>query len=167
MVDCKSPLVRESKRNGIFRRHWDVHDCISGARVGIVLLFWVKICKGTFKVLGYSGILGAFAELQEVTISFVMSVCVSFRPHWATRLSLDGFSWNFIFRYFSKNLSRIFNFELTLILLTWRIWWAPNNASRWQVGFKSAFKGLKSDKTSGHFTWSCMYIYDYISQNYS
>jgi hypothetical protein len=31
---------------------------------------------------------------------------------------------------------------LTLILLTWRIWWAPNNASKWQMGFNSAFKGL-------------------------
>ena len=24
---------------------------------------------------------------------------------------------------------------LTLILLMWRIWWAPNNASEWQMGF--------------------------------
>jgi len=32
--------------------------------------------------------------------------------------------------------------SLTLILLTCRIWWAPNNASRWQMGFNSAFKGL-------------------------
>ena len=32
---------------------------------------------------------------------------------------------------------------LTLNLLTCRIWWAPNNASRWQMGFNSAFKGLK------------------------
>ena len=32
---------------------------------------------------------------------------------------------------------------LTLILLTWRIWRAPNNASRWEMGFNSAFKGLK------------------------
>ena len=31
---------------------------------------------------------------------------------------------------------------LTLILLTWRIWRAPNNASKWQMGFNSAFKGL-------------------------
>jgi len=31
-------------------------------------------------------------------------------------------------------------FNLTLILLTWRIWWAPNNASRWQMGFNSEFK---------------------------
>jgi len=30
---------------------------------------------------------------------------------------------------------------LALILLTWRIWWAPNNASRWQMGFNTAFKG--------------------------
>jgi hypothetical protein len=32
-------------------------------------------------------------------------------------------------------------FLLTLILLTWRIWWAPNTASRWQMGFNLAFKG--------------------------
>jgi hypothetical protein len=33
-------------------------------------------------------------------------------------------------------------FCLTLILLTWRIWWDPNNASKWQMGFNSAFKRL-------------------------
>ena len=33
--------------------------------------------------------------------------------------------------------------SLTLILQAWIIWWAPNNASRWQMGFNSAFKGLK------------------------
>jgi hypothetical protein len=32
---------------------------------------------------------------------------------------------------------------LTLILLMWRIRWAPNNASRWQMGFNSAFKESK------------------------
>ena len=31
---------------------------------------------------------------------------------------------------------------LTLILLTWRIWRVPNNASRWQMGFNLVFKGL-------------------------
>jgi len=35
-------------------------------------------------------------------------------------------------------------FSLTLVLLPWRIWWAPNNASKWQMGFNSAFKGLIS-----------------------
>ena len=31
---------------------------------------------------------------------------------------------------------------LTLILLTWTKWWAPTNASKWRMGFNSAFKGL-------------------------
>ena len=33
--------------------------------------------------------------------------------------------------------------DLTLILLTWRKW-TPNNASKWQMGFNSAFKVLKN-----------------------
>jgi hypothetical protein len=32
---------------------------------------------------------------------------------------------------------------VTLTMLTWRIWRAPTNASKWQMGFNSAFKGLK------------------------
>ena len=44
-----------------------------------------------------------------------------------------------IFKCFNVNFSL-----LTLILLTWRIWWAPNNASKWQIGFNSAFQGLKT-----------------------
>jgi len=39
-------------------------------------------------------------------------------------------------------LIEIICFLLTLILLTWRIWWAPHNASKWQMRFNSAFKGL-------------------------
>ena len=31
---------------------------------------------------------------------------------------------------------------LTLILLMWRIWWAPTNAIKWQMGFNLAFKEL-------------------------
>jgi hypothetical protein len=27
-------------------------------------------------------------------------------------------------------------------LLTCRIWWAPTNASKWQMGINLAFKGL-------------------------
>jgi hypothetical protein len=33
---------------------------------------------------------------------------------------------------------------LTLILPTWRIWRARNNASKWQMGFNSAFKDPQS-----------------------
>ena len=32
--------------------------------------------------------------------------------------------------------------DLILILLTWTIWRAPTNASKWRMGFNSAFKGL-------------------------
>jgi len=39
-------------------------------------------------------------------------------------------------------LCSITDLILTLILLTWRIWWASDNASRWQVGFNLVFKGL-------------------------
>ena len=35
--------------------------------------------------------------------------------------------------------------SVTLILLTWRIWWAPNNASKWQMGFNSAFNPLNAE----------------------
>jgi hypothetical protein len=39
-------------------------------------------------------------------------------------------------------ISRFLCTTLTLILLTWRIWWAPN-ARRWQMGFNLAFKRLR------------------------
>ena len=35
---------------------------------------------------------------------------------------------------------------LTLILLTWTIWRAPTNASKWRMGFNSAFKGLREER---------------------
>ena len=39
---------------------------------------------------------------------------------------------------------------LTLNPLTWKIWWALNNAGRWQMGFNSAFKGLTKFATCDH-----------------
>ena len=41
--------------------------------------------------------LGAFAKLRKAIISFVMSVCLSARPHGTTRLPMEGFSKKFIF----------------------------------------------------------------------
>jgi len=64
----------------------------------------------------------------------------------------------------SKQKSRLLFIKteclLTLILLTWRIGWAPNNASRWQMGFNLAFKGLKKSiyremPPEFHFWISC------------
>ena len=37
--------------------------------------------------------------------------------------------------------TKVYN-NLNLNPLTWKIWWAPNNASRWKMGFNSAFKWL-------------------------
>ena len=39
---------------------------------------------------------------NTATISFVMSVCMSVRPHGTIHLPLDGFAWNLIFENFSK-----------------------------------------------------------------
>jgi len=41
-----------------------------------------------------------------------------------------------------RNTSDRLNLQLTLILLMWRKWWTANNATKWQMGFNSAFKGL-------------------------
>jgi len=43
--------------------------------------------------------------------------------------------------------------NLTLILLTWRKWWAPNNASKQQMGFNSGFKGLSNPITGLDRPW--------------
>ena len=43
--------------------------------------------------------------------------------------------------------------KLTLVLLMWRIGWAPNSASRWQMGLKSAFKGLRKRLLLPQFTF--------------
>jgi hypothetical protein len=46
-------------------------------------------------------------------------------------------------RFFSCNKANM-NSTLTLILLTTTIVAPPSNASKWQMGFNSAFKGLNS-----------------------
>jgi hypothetical protein len=50
-------------------------------------------------------------------------------------------------------------------LLTWRIWRAPNNASRWQMGFNSAFEGLKAEWAAVTF-WCNKYPCISRAQNY-
>jgi hypothetical protein len=44
----------------------------------------------------------AIVKLRKATLSFVIYVYPSVRPHTTTRLTLDGFSWNFIYEYFLK-----------------------------------------------------------------
>jgi hypothetical protein len=47
-------------------------------------------------------LLDAFAKLRKATVSFVMSVCPSVRPHGTTRLPLDEVSWNLMKKDFWK-----------------------------------------------------------------
>jgi len=47
----------------------------------------------------------------------------------------------------TRNSFLIRKTKLTLILLTCRIWWAPNNASRWQMGFNWGVWRVKSSYT--------------------
>jgi len=46
-----------------------------------------------------------------------------------------------------NRIGQSYEHNLTLNPLTWKIEWAPNNASRWQMGFNSAFKGLNQCST--------------------
>ena len=44
---------------------------------------------------------------------------------------------------FARYTSQWWEHCLTLSLLTWTIWRAPTNASKWRMGFNSAFKRFK------------------------
>ena len=49
----------------------------------------------------------------------------------------------------TEDTNKIRNFIdqfLALILLTWATWRAATNASKWRMGFNSAFKGLNKGK---------------------
>jgi hypothetical protein len=47
-------------------------------------------------------LLVAFAKFRKATVSFIVCIRQSVRPHGINRLPLDGFSLNLIFEYFSK-----------------------------------------------------------------
>jgi hypothetical protein len=50
--------------------------------------------------------------------------------------------------------------SLTLILLMWRTGRAPNNTSKWQMEFNSAFKGLNRFKNTYIFNKCALILYD-------
>ena len=52
---------------------------------------------------------------------------------------------------------------LTLILLTWKIRWAPNNASKWQMGFNSALKGLNRLHKSNVYKSNLNFLHDVVA----
>jgi hypothetical protein len=101
------------------------------AQVSVGFVRYLRLsCMANRKLASATLFLGAFAKSRKATITFVLSVRPSVRPHGRTRLPLDGFSWNLIFQDFSKNLSRKF-----------------------QVS-------LKYGKNNRYFTWRPKYMYD-------
>jgi len=76
-----------------------------------------------------------WCELQRLKDNSMLKICTQF--HMLFHLFLSLFSFVSLYVWLRNNKSC-----LTLNLLTWRIRWAPNTASRWQMGFNLAFKFL-------------------------
>jgi hypothetical protein len=74
---------------------------------------------------------------------------------------------------FSNIWKRILNTQLkdlhilTIIPLTWKIWWTPNNASKWQMGFNSACKGLRIEASYNRYATFLFLFLRAISRNKS
>jgi hypothetical protein len=115
----------------------------------IVWIYWIAIYRKfqdmTFKSPGLLRSLGLYINSTDVSKpqpSFEMSKTIypatqrniqedsSVQPQCCVKL---------------KSSPRVIN-PLTLNPLMWKIWWAPNNAGRWQMGFNSVFKGLKTKR---------------------
>ena len=95
---------------------------------------------------------GILCHSRKVKLMCCLSVCLSvhaslhLRHRWPNRRMYYLLLLLIITGYLKWSSNRTKKFvqkkKLTLILLTWSIWWAPNNASKRQMGFNSAFKGL-------------------------
>ena len=83
--------------------------------------------------------------LRKSTISFIMCVRLSARPHGKTRLPLDGFSWNLIFKYFSK---KKYCWKHSYFIKIWQ---------EWPVLY------MQTDIHSRYCTWRPIYSFDHIS----
>jgi hypothetical protein len=91
---------------------------------------------------------GAWLAILNRVRLCCLSFCLSLYCHYLSAVQINPYPANVEKRWAPNNASKWqvgFNsvFKgLNLILLTWRIWWAPNNASKWQMEFNSVFKGL-------------------------
>jgi hypothetical protein len=73
----------------------------------------------------------------------ILPVAIQWTPRWWHGWTETCFIYRILqIFYWGTPSNSIRSWCLTLILVTWRIWWAPNNASRWQVRLNSAFKGI-------------------------
>jgi len=126
------------------------------------IYIYIYIYIYSFAEVFWSGWVGFFTEKEsrvnfddtslEVRLQLTNSIsspvrCVTQQRKSAVRIPASIFLKFNVFFVPSvfKNFSRLQNVHtwsgahqtsyLTLILLTWRIWWARNNASNWQMGF--------------------------------
>ena len=98
--------------------------------------------------------------------SWLSPVAFSEGPEFVSR-PRGGLSWCQILRFSPVPLGKNQDVTLTLILLTWRIWWSPNNASKWQMGFYS-FKGLNyTTSISFHVLSSSLFNIHSIIQSHT
>ena len=95
--------------------------------VSVRLSAWICVCPLRYN--GFHFAMEPWAELDCGLCRSPTKICSSLTPYWnlATQFLKTG---------------RFTGCILTLILLTWKIWWTPINVSKWQIGFNSAFKGL-------------------------
>ena len=138
----KTPLDEWSaRRRDLYLTTHDTHNRQQPAAAHL-LRSWVRIPPGTWifvccecRVLSGRGLRWADHSSRGVLPTVVRHV-------WS-RTSRMGAPYIYIYMYI-YDISSLRVYDLTLILLTWRKWWTPNNASKQQMGFNSAIKGLKN-----------------------
>jgi hypothetical protein len=87
-------------------------------------------------------------NINENELCFMLVIYKDYTEmHGQQNIKFNNYSF-YIFKWlvFIPEMKSVYNAVrteiLTLILLTWRKWWVPNNASKEQMGFNLAFKGL-------------------------
>jgi len=111
MKICSNRVVPSGQTEGRTDRQTDRHDAFlnladrpnkTSFRFRLNLLVRNRLlCREMLHVAlpGSVRFLGAFANLQIATLSFIISLCSSVRAHGTTLLPLHGFSWKLIFAY--------------------------------------------------------------------
>ena len=105
---------------------------------------WTKNILKKCKVLRYPNLILHYTEYESrYTVEY--ELCLTDLGFFSVILRTINLHYIYNYNYLNFlcicpwSYSSSWQICFTLILLTWRIWWAPNNASSWQMGFNSAF----------------------------
>jgi len=102
-------------------------------------------------------LLGAFANLRNETISFVVSVCQSLRPHGSARLLQDGFLCYLIFEYFSTVCGENYCFK-KLTRISWHFTLRRIHTKITFLSFLLRMRGVFVEKTK-HTLFSIKFFF--------